>query len=241
MCTVSFVQTALGIVITSNRDEQVLRSAEFPQTYIRNNKKITYPKDPKAGGTWFALAHESGRVVVLLNGAEHKHARASSYRKSRGMVLLDLISADETISANWQTYALHDIEPFTVVVFENHALFQLRWDGSQKSVVTLPTSQPYIWSSATLYSPEVRNQRQAWFTEFLNQNNIPTAEDLIQFHRSSPTTDKQSNFMMERSHELKTISITQAIITANQFQLKHCDLLLEQTEIYLFDSLNPSL
>ena len=155
MCTVSFVQTALGIVITSNRDEQVLRSAEFPQTHIRNNKKITYPKDPKAGGTWFALAHEAGRVVVLLNGAEHKHARATSYRKSRGMVLLDLISADETISSNWQTYVLLDIEPFTVVVFENQTLYQLRWDGSQKSEVTLPTSQPYIWSSATLYSPEV--------------------------------------------------------------------------------------
>jgi hypothetical protein len=47
--------------------------------------------------------------------------------------------------------------------------------------------------------------------------------------------------MMERSDELKTISITQAVITANQLQLKHCDLLSQQTEIYLFDSLNPNL
>ncbi|MEY2692350.1 MAG: hypothetical protein RIT03_740 [Bacteroidota bacterium] len=241
MCTVSFVQTAAGVLITSNRDEHVLRSAEFPQTHILNKQPITFPKDPMAGGTWFAIAHESGRVVVLLNGAEHKHERVSSYRKSRGLVLLDLISAEADVCTNWEVYNLQEIEPFTLVVFENQMLFQLRWDGAHKSRVALETANSYIWSSATLYSPAVRDQRQAWFTEFLSQHSKPNSEDLIHFHRSSPTTDKQSNFMMERSAELKTISITQVVIGANQLQLKHCDLLSQQTETYLFDSLNPSL
>jgi uncharacterized protein with NRDE domain len=236
MCTVSYVKTAAGVVITSNRDEHVLRSAEFPQTYMLNGKEITYPKDPLAGGTWFAIANQIGRVVVLLNGAETKHQRASSYRKSRGLVLLDLISDDEAVCANWQRYELHQIEPFTLVVYENNALYQLRWDGNAKSILTLDTSNSYIWSSATLYSPVVRAQRQSWFAQFLKQNTLPTAEDLIQFHRSSPTSDKQANFMMERSAELKTISITQAVIRANQLQLNHCDLLFEQTETYTFDA-----
>ena len=236
MCTVSYVKTAMGVVITSNRDEHVLRSAEFPQTHMLNGKEITYPKDPLAGGTWFAIANQIGRVVVLLNGAETKHQRASSYRKSRGLVLLDLISAEADVCTNWDLYNLQEIEPFTLVVYENRMLFQLRWDGFTKTKHELDISQSYIWSSATLYSPVVRAQRQSWFTQFLKQNTLPIAEDLIQFHRSSPTSDKQANFMMERSAELKTISITQAVIRANQLQLNHCDLLLEQTETYTFDA-----
>ncbi len=236
MCTVSYVNTAAGVVITSNRDEHVLRSAEFPQTHILNGQSITFPKDPLAGGTWFAINAQSNRVVVLLNGAESKHQRASSYRKSRGLVLLDLISADEDVCANWQLYELHQIEPFTLVVYERNALFQLRWDGNQKSTVTLETTQSYIWSSATLYSPVVRAQRQSWFTEFLGQYAALTPADMMRFHASSPTTDKQLNLLMERTPELKTISITQAKVGPENSVLQHSDLLLQQTETYTFDA-----
>lgn len=236
MCTVSYVNTAAGVVITSNRDEHVLRSAEFPQTHMLNGKEITYPKDPLAGGTWFAIANQIGRVVVLLNGAETKHQRANSYRKSRGLVLLDLISADDAVCANWQRYDLQQIEPFTLVVYENRMLFQLRWDGNTKSNFTLDTSCSYIWSSATLYSPDVRAQRQSWFAEFLNQHTTLTPSDMMRFHASSPTSDKQSNLLMERTPELKTISITQAIVGLENSVLQHSDLLSEETETYTFDS-----
>jgi uncharacterized protein with NRDE domain len=236
MCTVSYVKTAAGVVITSNRDEHVLRSAEFPQTLLVNGNPITFPKDPMAGGTWFALAHETGRVVVLLNGAEHKHERASSYRKSRGLVLLDLISAEADVCSHWQLYDLHQIEPFTLVVYENNALYQLRWDGNSKSIKSLDTSISYIWSSATLYSPEVRAQRQSWFAEFLDQNTTRTPADMMRFHASSPTSDKQSNLVMERTPELKTISITQTLVGTENIVLHHSDLLSQQSETYTFDA-----
>jgi len=236
MCTVSYVKTAAGVIITSNRDEHVLRSAEFPQTHLLNAQPITFPKDPMAGGTWFALAHETGRVVVLLNGAEHKHERASSYRKSRGLVLLDLISAEADVCSHWQLYDLHQIEPFTLVVYENNALYQLRWDGNSKSIKSLDTSISYIWSSATLYSPEVRAQRQSWFAEFLDQNTTRTPADMMRFHASSPTSDKQSNLVMERTPELKTISITQTLVGTENIVLHHSDLLSQQSETYTFDA-----
>jgi hypothetical protein len=236
MCTVSYVKTAAGVIITSNRDEHVLRSAEFPQTHLLNAQPITFPKDPMAGGTWFALAHETGRVVVLLNGAEHKHERASSYRKSRGLVLLDLISAEVDVCTHWQLYDMHQIEPFTLVVYENNALYQLRWDGNSKSIKSLDTSNSYIWSSATLYSPEVRAQRQSWFAEFLDQNTTRTPDDMMRFHASSPTSDKQSNLVMERTPELKTISITQTLVGPENIVLHHSDLLSQQSETYTFDA-----
>ena len=92
MCTVSFVPTKNGVCITSNRDEKVSRKkAISPQKTTINNKVITFPKDPQAGGTWFA--HDDKNVIVLLNGAEEKHISKGNYRKSRGLIVLDLISS----------------------------------------------------------------------------------------------------------------------------------------------------
>jgi uncharacterized protein with NRDE domain len=48
------------------------------------------PEDPKAGGTWYVV-DENGTVLVLLNGAEEKHTIKLSYRKSRGLIVLDII------------------------------------------------------------------------------------------------------------------------------------------------------
>ena len=92
MCTVSFISLNNKFVITSNRDENILRPVAFaPQEEIINGCKIIYPKDPKAGGTWFAI-NQSGAVAVLLNGAFEKHIPLNNYSKSRGLILLEVIS-----------------------------------------------------------------------------------------------------------------------------------------------------
>lgn len=91
MCTVTFVKTADKIVITSNRDEKIIRpNAIPPQNYMVNGKNVIYPKDPKAGGTW-CVVDENGTVLVLLNGANEKHTVKLPYRKSRGLIVLELI------------------------------------------------------------------------------------------------------------------------------------------------------
>ena len=132
MCTVSFVNANGKIIITSNRDEKTLRpNAIEPKNYLINNKKIIFPKDKKAGGTWFAI-DEHSTIIVLLNGAEEKHLLKESYRKSRGLIVLDLISSKSAIQA-WKFIDLENIEPFTIVLFENQKLYQLRWDETQKS------------------------------------------------------------------------------------------------------------
>lgn len=93
MCTVSFVATNDKIIITSNRDEKTVRpSAIPPRNYTVNGKNIIFPKDPKVGGTWF-VANADGAILVLLNGADEKHEMQLSYRKSRGLIVLDMISS----------------------------------------------------------------------------------------------------------------------------------------------------
>jgi uncharacterized protein with NRDE domain len=92
------------IIVTSNRDEAVLRTAIPPKTYLIDGKKITFPKDPKAGGTWYAVA-ENGILLVLLNGAEEKHEHQPPYKRSRGLVVLEIISSDSPID-HWNTIDL---------------------------------------------------------------------------------------------------------------------------------------
>ncbi len=84
MCTVSFIALTKGAILTSNRDEHVSRSiALYPEIYQANNRKIMFPKDSKAGGTWF-ISNENGDIGVLLNGAFEKHVPMPPYCKSRG-------------------------------------------------------------------------------------------------------------------------------------------------------------
>jgi len=73
MCTVSFIPSGSQYIITSNRDEHISRPLALqPQEETIGNVKILFPKDAKAGGTWFALS-ENGSVAVLLNGGFVNH------------------------------------------------------------------------------------------------------------------------------------------------------------------------
>lgn len=222
MCTVTFVPTKNGICITSNRDEKVSRKkAISPQKTTINNKEITYPKDPQAGGTWFA--HDNENVIVLLNGAQEKHISKENYRKSRGLIVLDLISTEDVLSA-WKSINLLNIEPFTLVFFNGNQLFQLQWNEVKKSTLELNKLQNYIWSSSTLYSKEIRKERENWFTHFIETTKEITAKDLLHFHQFTENENTNYGLQINRNNILKTVSITQCTINKT-IDLKYIDLL----------------
>lgn len=226
MCTVSFVFSNGKAILTHNRDEKVARpSATEPQEYTVNNKKIYFPKDQKAGGTWYAVA-ENGTTLVLLNGADEKHQLKSSYRKSRGLIVLDLISADSPIQ-EWNSIDLSEIEPFTIVLFQEGKLYQLRWNEIEKSTLNLDVNQNHIWSSSTLYPKEIREQRVNLFQDFINSNEI-SPEKLFQFHRYGNSNDVENGLIINRNDEMKTLSITQTIIEKNKVVLSYHDLQNQQ-------------
>lgn len=224
MCTVSFVNANGKIIITSNRDEKTLRpNAIEPRNYLINNQKITFPKDKKAGGTWYAI-NERSSVLVLLNGAEERHQLKENYRKSRGLIVLDLISS-ESVRLQWETIDLNAIEPFTLVLFENQKLYQLRWNEIEKSTIELDTNQSHIWSSSTLYSKEVREKRAHWFYSFLDAKPEVNELELFRFHRYTETENTENGLVINRNDTLKTLSITQTVIEKNKVEIHYSDLL----------------
>jgi uncharacterized protein with NRDE domain len=226
MCTVSFVCSNDKIIITSNRDEKIIRpSAIPPKNYTLNGKNIIYPKDSKAGGTWFVV-DENGTVLVLLNGADEKHEVKLPYRKSRGQIVLEMISSASP-KEFWNEIDLENIEPFTLVLFQDKKLFQLRWNGMAKSTVDLETDKNYVWSSSTLYSKEIRKQRSSWFYNFLDANPEITEDKMLHFHRYTETDNHEHGLIINRNDELKTLSITQAVIEKNKVMIRHLDLIEE--------------
>lgn len=222
MCTVSFVFSNGKAILTHNRDEKVARpSAIEPQKYNINNKNIYFPKDQKAGGSWYAVA-ENGTVLVLLNGADEKHQLKPSYRKSRGLIVLDLISSNSPI-AEWNSINLFDIEPFTIVLFQDKKLYQLRWDEVEKTTLNLDINQSHIWSSSTLYPKEIREHRAELFQNFIASNEI-SSKSLFQFHRYTKEEDSENGLIINRNDEMKTLSITQTVIQENKVVLSYHDL-----------------
>jgi len=235
MCTVTFVRSGNQKIITSNRDEQVVRQAIEPRIYTIGNKRIAFPKDPKAGGTWYA-SDEVGNVLVLLNGAAETHKRTPPYQKSRGIIFLEIFSADVPITA-WREISLDNIEPFTLLLFQEDGIFQMRWNGQDKDLITCDNTEHHIWSSATLYAKEIRETRKKWFTEFMKDKISITPEEMFDFHRHTQPDNKQDGLIIDREGFLKTISITQTILGDGQLAMKHFDLVDQITSEVAYEIL----
>lgn len=230
MCTVTFHNNSKELVFTSTRDESRERPpALAPRKVTYEHGFLYYPVDPQSEGTWFGVKSD-GTVVVLLNGAEKKHIINPPYRKSRGLVLLDILRSLH-IPEKWQSVSLLDIEPFTLVLYFRSKLYQLRWDGKEKQRLVLDETQSHIWSSSTLYVDEIALKRGSWFTDFLDRKkHVLSAEDLIAFHTQTHTEDKENGLLINRNDRLLSKSVTQCTLTKKDFRFIHIDLLtLEKT------------
>lgn len=224
MCTVSFVKTPKQVILTSNRDEHVSRPVSIePKVYELNGQKVIFPKDPKAGGSWFAV-QASGTVAILLNGAAEKHIVQGNYTRSRGLVLLDVIGTASPLLA-WEVLELSGVEPFTIVLYHANRLYQLRWDASKKETTELSTAQAHIWSSSTLYPAEVRAERASWFYRFLQEQPLVGPDVIRHFHLNTNPEDKQNGLIINRHEQMKTFSVTQCVLTDGVPSVFHVDLL----------------
>ena len=212
MCTLTFFpQENGGFILTSNRDESPERPTLSPRIYDMGGLSLLYPKDEIAGGTWIAAASNK-RIVSLLNGGFKAHEREDAYRKSRGLVVMDVLSSpdlDEVLIS----YDLNGIEPFTVVIMDwNNGLnvTELVWDGENRHINKRDNS-PRIWSASLLYSDAMKKERINWFEAFLHENPDPGKEIIMNFHKTAGQGNKEYGLIMDRFF-VKTRSITQIIV-----------------------------
>ena len=222
MCTVTFIPSEHTIILTSNRDEKRRRSVAFaPAVHQGEAGKSIFPKDADAGGTWIA-GHENGNAVVFLNGGLVAHIPQPPYRKSRGLVLLELIDQPEPYNY-FLAIELDNIEPFTAIIWDENRLFECRWDGSGKHSLQLNETLPYIWSSVTLYDPSVIAKRNQWFKEWITQNKTPSQNEILDFHQFTGDGDCHNDLKMNRG-QVFTVSVTSMMISKDHAFMRYLDL-----------------
>lgn len=227
MCTVTFIPSEHTVFLTSNRDEKHWRTAaSIPAVYQGESGKLLFPKDGDAGGTWIA-AHENGNAIVFLNGGFIAHQPKPPYRKSRGLVLTELIDDPEP-SVAFSRINLDNIEPFTAIIWDERNLFECRWDGAKKHSKQVDASNPHIWSSVTLYNPAVIAKRNLWFEEWIHTNSYPSQKDILHFHQFTGDGDSHNDLRMDRG-QVFTVSVTSLALSGDHALMQYLDLRNDQT------------
>jgi len=209
MCTVTFLPTSEGYILTSNRDEDPGRSrAESPSNYITEQPDVFFPRDPVGSGSWIAF-NRKGKTICLLNGGREKHKRELPYRHSRGLVTLAAFDYNSPYNFK-EHFNLDSIEPFTLVWIESEPkLFSLVWDGKELSVEERAFDQPWIWSSVTLYDEQTIKLRRKWFREWREMHPEHRQSEILQFHHFGGEGDPSIDLKMNRPGDIpRTISIT---------------------------------
>jgi len=181
-------------------------AATIPAIQKLSTGKVLFPKDGRAGGTWIAI-HNNGNAMVLLNGASERHIPNPPYKKSRGLIFLDIFDASFP-SKKFAEADLRNIEPFTLILWENKRLFNARWDGSNAVIEEVCPETAHIWSSVTLYSKEVIAKREQWFRTWRAANSVISGSSVLAFHQFGGEGDEEIDLKMNRNDILRTVSIT---------------------------------
>lgn len=222
MCTLTYIPQENGFILTHNRDVDESRPTSIAPSISRiGGIEVMCPKDPKGGGTWTAVS-EQGRAVSLLNGAFSNHTPQKNYRKSRGQVLLESFAFSQ-FKDFVSDYLFTEIEPFTIIssdLFQGKSLQEFRWDGKKKHLLNLDENRMHIWSSATLYSPEIAQLREFWFREWSKAENYKP-ESILKFHHNGGNGDMDNDLIMRRKNGKCTESICQIISSNKQAIMKY--------------------
>lgn len=235
MCTVIYIPTSQGALFSSCRDEDPARAAAVhPQVVKGDTGWLLYPKDAAANGTWAGI-HEKGHVIILLNGAFKKHERNNNYKRSRGLIVRELLDSINPLQ-KWDSLNLQHIEPFTLLLWHLQQLYECVWDGNDKHKKRLDSDKPFIWSSSTLYNDKIKQLRSSWFNEAIKKNKLNTSEELFYFLNIH--NDATNGFVMKRNEKIQTLSISLIQQYAAHFnfiyhdlmQQKSCNVLLKQSQ-----------
>jgi len=227
MCTVTFVPLKDGFVFTSNRDEKINRSTILPKVYTVSHCKLMYPKDEKSGGTWIVTKND-GTCIVLLNGAFEKHQLKASYKRSRGKVLMEMIESENPLR-HFSSINLEGVEPFTLIVFQNNKLMELKWDENEKYAIPHANTMAHIWSSSTLYNLEQRNLREHWFEDFKHKNNPLSPKNTFLFHKNTHPNNEDYGLVINRNNSIKTVSITQLFLQKDSIEMTYVNMENKET------------
>lgn len=231
MCTLTYIPQKEGFIFTHNRDERMDRAtSDKIQTTKskRNSNTIYFPQDLEAKGTWIAFS-ENNTAACLLNGGSLPYNRKDSYRKSRGLVVLESFDF-KTPYSFYTDYDFEDLETFTLIIKNQKGLFKIVHDEYSTVYSELNVDETHIWSSTTLYAEEIRNKREVWFQNWLESDIPKTKENIKIFHQNGGDGNIENDLVMSRWGLLKTVSISQIAQKENTTDINYWDFVKDKND-----------
>ncbi len=151
MCTLTFVPTVDGYLAGMNRDELLTRPAALPpQIHEHTGMTLVYPEEP-SGGTWVGC-NSHGNLLALLNWNEIDPSSLGAKRKTRGLVIPDLILEENSSStgSHLKCLTLEGVFPFRLIgIFRSEKkVIGWRWDGSHIQQLEWPWACKHWFSSS---------------------------------------------------------------------------------------------
>lgn len=238
MCTVTYIPINGGAILTSNRDERKDRPlASFPTIEKLDDQKLFYPKDGLAGGTWMIVSNK-GKVGVLLNGARTPHPPKPSYKHSRGLILPQLFRSNNPLTA-LKDYSFLGIEPFTMILWQDDKLYQIFWDGEiSLDIEEMNPNIPHIWSSCTLYTQAMHQEKRSWFAEFWQTIEPSTLDQVLDFHLFHHQKNSDYSIVLNRPDGMLTVSVTAIEVKPHSIKMFYKDMVTDAEQTLFIEKIN---
>lgn len=222
MCTVSWLRSADGYVLFSNRDERRTRKAALgPRVASARGVSFIGPVDGDAGGYWIAV-NQFGLSLALLNRyAPSNHTRAGDFT-SRGLLLPQLLDC-ETSSAvveRIQKVDLDQFQPFILLAVGVEPPATLcEWSGGDLIIERDAEARMPVTSSS-LIEQSVTDRRRDVFAAMKGSREAPDLALLAEFHRSHLPERGPVSVCMHRD-DAETVSLSKVSVTSERVELTY--------------------
>lgn len=230
MCTVTWLCTADGYQLFSNRDESRRRSPALPPRAARRGEtRYLAPVDGDAGGSWITV-NEHGLSLCLLNAYHAELSRALDRPgggpfRSRGLLVSDLAghSGRDDLLGTIQGLDLARYRPFTLLALEplpgeGPGELLLEWNG--ESLTRRDPAQPLISSGYDFTG--ATHHRRATFEACAPGHAAtgPDPEHLLLYHRDHRPEPGPYSVCMHRP-DARTVSLTRIIVAPEEVTMSY--------------------
>lgn len=186
MCTLTFIPAEDGFLVGMNRDELLTRAPALPpQVFTQDGTEIVYPRE-SSGGTWIGC-NDQGNLLALLNWNDNKFPYLGEKRKTRGLVIPELIGKSDlsTTDSQYRYMSLDGVLPFRLVgvFWRERTINEWRWDGATKQKIQFPWARKH-WFSSSLSDSSAEKERGRVCEAAASQPAVRSKGWLRNLHRS---------------------------------------------------------
>jgi hypothetical protein len=224
MCTLTFVPTEDGYLAGMNRDELHTRPvASAPEVFERNAMKMVYPLE-LSGGTWIAC-NSHGNLLAVLNWNGNDFRNLGEKRKTRGLVIPELIGLPEssTTNSHFHRMDLDGLFPFRLVGFfrGERIINEWSWDGVARGKLEFSWARKH-WFSSSLSDSLAEKERGRTCEAAAGEPKAGSNDWLRRLHRSHVPGPGPFSVCVHRQ-DAATVSYTEVRCGATQISMDYLD------------------